>query len=315
MVLADGQLVTVDQNSHPDLHKALRGGGAHNFGIVTNLKLKVYPFDNMWGGLYVVTEEHFDALFDAYDTYSQNLAKEGKAHMIVDFARQEGNLIALLSIGYPEPVSNPPIYDVIRHIPNVLDTLRIDSNSNLAKEEAEATDSRGVRNLYWVLVMDYNLEVMKKIYAYWKEKTTPYVGRISISLDFNHITPAMRNKAARDGNPNIYNLEGPDEPLSNILLTCVWEKAIDDEEATRLHRSIGTGIEDIAKERGIYRPFKYMNYANHEQDVIASFGSRTQSFLKNVAAKYDPQAVFQKLQPGAFKLDRSQATVDTIVKA
>ena len=42
VVTADGQLLTVDEASHPDLFFALRGGGSA-FGVVTKLIVKAYP--------------------------------------------------------------------------------------------------------------------------------------------------------------------------------------------------------------------------------------------------------------------------------
>ncbi|KAF5558957.1 cytochrome p450 [Fusarium mexicanum] len=42
VVLADGSTITVSDKSNKDLFWAMRGAG-HNFGIVTNLKLKIYP--------------------------------------------------------------------------------------------------------------------------------------------------------------------------------------------------------------------------------------------------------------------------------
>ncbi|KAI1812660.1 hypothetical protein GGS20DRAFT_599881 [Poronia punctata] len=42
VVLADGTSVGVNATSHPDLFWAMRGAG-HNFGIVTSMKLKIYP--------------------------------------------------------------------------------------------------------------------------------------------------------------------------------------------------------------------------------------------------------------------------------
>lgn len=46
----------------------------------------------------------------------------------------------------------------------------------------------------------------------------------------------------------------------------------------------------------------YLNYADQSQDVLAGYGAENIEFLKGVSAKYDPEAVFQKLCPGGFKL-------------
>jgi FAD/FMN-containing dehydrogenase len=53
IVTADGQLLLVDADSHPDLFWAIRGGGG-NFGVVTNFKYRLHPLDGIVGGLLVL---------------------------------------------------------------------------------------------------------------------------------------------------------------------------------------------------------------------------------------------------------------------
>lgn len=302
IVLANGDLITVDEKSHPDLNRALHGGGAHNFGIVTSLTLKLYPYKGMWGGVNVVVEEHFDKVFDAYDAYTRELVEDGKAHMIMDFFRKDGQILVAQFMGYPEPLENPPIFHGLRRIPNVTNTLRLADYSDLASEMAEATDSTGKRNAYWTLAVEYDIDLVRSIYELWARTTEPHTNRARFALDLNHITPAMRNRAARQGVPNVYGLEGPDWPLINILLTGVWDNEVDDEAVTAVLRDLGSAIEALAERRGKSLRFKYMNYANQEQDVIAGFGEKNAAFLKEIAGKYDPEGVFQELHVGAFKL-------------
>jgi FAD/FMN-containing dehydrogenase len=50
LVTADGQLLHVDDRSHPDLFWAIRGGGG-NFGVATRFKFRLHPLDTIVGGL------------------------------------------------------------------------------------------------------------------------------------------------------------------------------------------------------------------------------------------------------------------------
>ena len=46
----------------------------------------------------------------------------------------------------------------------------------------------------------------------------------------------------------------------------------------------------------------YQNYASLGQDVFAGYGPANRQRLIEISKKYDPDQVFQKLQPGYFKL-------------
>lgn len=63
------------------------------------------------------------------------------------------------------------------------------------------------------------------------------------------------------------------------------------------------GVEEFAKTipDGL-SDFVYLNYADPSQAPLASYGKENIKFMKEVAAEYDPQEVFQKLCPGGYKL-------------
>jgi FAD/FMN-containing dehydrogenase len=53
VVTADGEILEVDESSHPDLFWAIRGGGG-NFGVVTRFKLRLQPLDGIVGGMLIL---------------------------------------------------------------------------------------------------------------------------------------------------------------------------------------------------------------------------------------------------------------------
>jgi FAD/FMN-containing dehydrogenase len=53
VVTADGHLVKVDEENHPDLFWALRGGGG-NYGVVTRLLYRLHEIDEVLGGMLVL---------------------------------------------------------------------------------------------------------------------------------------------------------------------------------------------------------------------------------------------------------------------
>jgi FAD/FMN-containing dehydrogenase len=50
IVTADGQLLHVDDQNHPDLFWAIRGGGG-NFGVATRFKFQLHELDKVLGGM------------------------------------------------------------------------------------------------------------------------------------------------------------------------------------------------------------------------------------------------------------------------
>jgi FAD/FMN-containing dehydrogenase len=53
VVTADGQLLRVDAESHPDLFWAIRGGGG-NYGVATRFQLRLHELDGIVGGMLIL---------------------------------------------------------------------------------------------------------------------------------------------------------------------------------------------------------------------------------------------------------------------
>jgi FAD/FMN-containing dehydrogenase len=53
VVTADGELLHVSEDSHPDLFWAIRGGGG-NFGVATRFQFRLHPVDTIVGGMLIL---------------------------------------------------------------------------------------------------------------------------------------------------------------------------------------------------------------------------------------------------------------------
>lgn len=53
---------------------------------------------------------------------------------------------------------------------------------------------------------------------------------------------------------------------------------------------------------GLMRDWLYINYADKSQDVLRSYGVENVRKMKEVATRYDPDQVFQKLCLGGWKI-------------
>jgi hypothetical protein len=54
-------------------------------------------------------------------------------------------------------------------------------------------------------------------------------------------------------------------------------------------------------------PWKYLNYSDKSQDPLRGYGEANVQKMRDVAAKYDPDQVFQKLCPGGFKISKVES--------
>jgi FAD/FMN-containing dehydrogenase len=75
LVTADGELVRVSAEEHPDLFWGLGGGGG-NFGIVTSLKFDLYPIGMLYGGNLIYPVEKAREVLNAYARWSADLPDE-----------------------------------------------------------------------------------------------------------------------------------------------------------------------------------------------------------------------------------------------
>jgi hypothetical protein len=103
---------------------------------------------------------------------------------------------------------------------------------------------------------------------------------------------------------NVLGLDKAEEPLVLWLATLAVRDAR--QEAIGREKVIAwkNAVEDFAKSVGAHDKFIYLDYANEAQDPLRSYGVENVNFMKAVAAKYDPEGIFQTRCPGGFKISK-----------
>lgn len=62
-------------------------------------------------------------------------------------------------------------------------------------------------------------------------------------------------------------------------------------------------LEAASRAQGLYYPFLYLNDAGAGEDVYSFYGKgKSLAKMRAIRRQYDPDGVFQTLQPGGFKL-------------
>lgn len=82
----------------------------------------------------------------------------------------------------------------------------------------------------------------------------------------------------------------------------MWSSSADDERITAATNRVIDNAVATAKSMNLDFKYIYQNYASANQDVFAGYGQANKQRLIDISTKYDPDQVFQKLQPGYFKL-------------
>ncbi|KAK8075426.1 FAD-dependent monooxygenase yanF [Apiospora hydei] len=294
VVTASGTVVRASATEYPDLYWALRGGG-NNFGHVVNFNLKTVPLPNgqIWGGQKTYMESDFRGLDEAFAYAAANAAQDIDAGLYVVYVHANG-----MNLGLP----------VLYHA-DVINGSQSPSGTRVLTEWATETmqDSpNGKRQLFYTLSTKADVEMA----TFARER---FFGTVAEIADVPGIGPnivyqaigAPQLQQMQKNGDNALGLDPADGPVYIMLLAASWTHKEDDARVTAYLSGVLRDIKDEALRRGVFSKYVYMNYASEYQDVISSYGSINKDKLKKIAMKYDPTQVFQKLQPGYFKLNRA----------
>jgi FAD/FMN-containing dehydrogenase len=131
VVTADGRVLEVDDERHPDLFWAIRGGGG-NFGVVTRFEYRLHPVDVVTGGMLALaaTPETLAGLVAAVEAAPEELSVIGNVLMAppLPFVPTEmvGQPLLLAQLVHAGPLEEgqqavaplralaPPVADLVR---------------------------------------------------------------------------------------------------------------------------------------------------------------------------------------------------------
>lgn len=302
LVTASGIIITVSQTSYPDLYWALRGGG-NNFGIVTQFNVQAVPQGQMWGGMRNYLESSFPALIEAYYNLGINAKKDPKAHQILSFTYQ-GLPIASLELEYADPNPNATILAEYNAIPGAIgDQTGVKSLAELTSALEGPASGAGLRQAFWTWTVKLDKDLATSTKDIFFEEVTAIADAADLvaAVSLQVITEPILEKVTTRGG-NALGLSAADGPLMNVLIALKWSDTADDTRLNQFAAKVKDRAVAVAKAKGKDMAYLYMNYASPWQDPIAGYGSANKARLQQISKKYDPTGVFEKLQPGYFKL-------------
>ncbi|KAJ5745667.1 FAD-binding domain-containing protein [Penicillium odoratum] len=199
-------------------------------------------------------------------------------------------------LAYTKPVPYPTTFEgLANNVTSLSNALRIDTMGSFAAE-TDSYQSYNKRQIWYTTTFAHTPEIYSTIYKIYNES----VAEISNFTEMNWYltlqpTPALNHV-------NSLGLDTGEERLGLALITAFYNDISSDQLVDRAAKKLIANIEAAAKKAGVYRYYKYYNYAGVGQAVIDGYGYESKSNLKAVSKKYDSKGLFQKGLPGGFKL-------------
>jgi hypothetical protein len=163
-----------------------------------------------------------------------------------------------------------------------------------------------IRNIWFTLTFKNDERVLAKAVSLHHEfvedlKRTSPDGDFETQCYFQPFPSVIAQRGAEKGG-NIIGIEGSKDNaivfLGSLAVNGVNQEAIGRKKILAWKNA----VESYSKSLDAFVDYRYINYADASQDVLASYGPKSLKKMLAVSKKYDPAGVFQKRASGVFKL-------------
>ncbi|KAF5008182.1 hypothetical protein FDECE_5515 [Fusarium decemcellulare] len=299
IVLANGDVVVATADSYADLWLALKGG-SNNFGIVVSIQVPTWPMELMWRGslAFAYSAEVLSAQAKAFSQFMAPTNFDDAADMGLALVFEAGKYYIGNSLFYVEAVENPPVYSSFLSIPGLISNNtgleNVASITNETNGSLPEGSSRAIDLVYSFKNGDPSLYT--DLFRLWEDGTKSLGYVAGLQLVF-----LIQPHPVTNGT-NSLGLGPGGKDLVMAVLTAAYSDREDNVRVQRVLQLVMDNQIRVTQQKGLYIPYKYLNYADKSQDPIASYGEAVKRRLQATSHKYDPQGVFQKRVPGGFKL-------------
>lgn len=312
VVIPSGEILTVSPTEEPDLYWALRGGGGSSFGVVTRFDLEAFPQGDLWSSSLIFSRDvaRGDLLPIISDLAQNGLNEDVDAHafFVYTFLPQLGGYVGFTSAYHAQPSPSnpeqiPEVFEPLQALPTLSSTITV---ANVTTLVSSISEPYGIRATWWdtTIQADSPVSLLKDIKDVFETFVTNVnqQGTVTPFLVFQPITASTILQMQRNGG-NALGLKPEDGALWIVQLSARWTDPLLDETVETEAEIVVGKIEEMARQGGVLRGFKYMNYAGKTQDVYASYGAASVERLREVADEYDPEHLLPELWKGYFQVD------------
>ncbi|KIK57952.1 hypothetical protein GYMLUDRAFT_171900 [Collybiopsis luxurians FD-317 M1] len=294
----NGTVANVTDTNDPDLAFALRGGG-NNFGIVTNFVMKAYPQTQVWGGVLVVTQDNWDAVINATETFVSTVT-DPKAQIFVIFG-SAGLPVSFISLYYDSPDQPTGIFDQFMAINTLLKDISTRSLVSMVESGLAANYGAFTRGTWDTIpAPSYSVPFMNALVnqtLYWANQLTP-LGSVLVACGVEPFHPSALASGTTQTAAYPYTREHIYFPT---LMTFYWvPPSMDDKMTATRNSSTNTLRSVLSAENGGAAPgVPYSNYAASTTTAQQLFGGNLDRLMR-IKARVDPKNVMGLA--GGFKI-------------
>lgn len=310
VVLANGTIVTASADKHPDLYKALKGGG-NNFGIVTSYTLQAHRQGDVYGGnlVFLRTKEKDEKLLQAVRDFTE-YNDDPKAAVIVTAERANLNAIDtwILFVFYDGVEVPEGLFKNFTDVGPFLNTLRVRSYANMMKLSnwvvVEASTVHIATETIPLPSKENSVDVFDSIHSHWRDitKKTLAVPGIVASIAYQPFPKRIAEAARERGDDLIGAVPDADKLIIEMnysFLPGPFDKMADimEETYTGVRDRVLAWQEDGTLPSDVYLPL-FMNYGFFRQDYFARLKPESVDLARAVSEDYDPDGLFRNRTGG-----------------
>ncbi|HKR49990.1 MAG TPA: FAD-binding oxidoreductase [Pseudonocardiaceae bacterium] len=288
VVLADGSVVDVSEDQHPDLLWALRGSGG-NFGVVTKFRLRLHRVGPILLRTGVYAGDDVTAALQVYRKFTATLSD--------DFHLLGGLRNSTPKDHIPRAAADRPVLDFLA-VCSADDATSLDDSSGLFDAMPNCTTTQHtISYLKLQTMVDDSAPTGRRYYT-----KSGYLSELPDSA-IEQLVDAARQNPSRTGSIDIEYLRGA------ISRTTAAESSFPQRDAPFMVSTYGSWDDPVLDPKGIAwaresmnsirqwkHPGAYLNYVSQEEspeDASEMYGSAIYSRLAQVKRLYDPDNVFR----------------------
>lgn len=298
VVLANGSIVSANTTHNPDLFRALKGG-LNNLGIVTRYDFATIEYGGILGGTVANDMSHRTAVFDAFTNIAAAPDYDVRASIVLGLVYAAGEWSLSSTPIYTAPVMRPPFYEELFAVPNVSDSTGIQRLGAFANE----TGLPPLNGLFLTGTYGAAPGLIGSMFDILNQTLSSAGSTAPSSTIWSFaFEPLPTVFVGRGAGRNALGTSAADGPSIILLLSAFWPGAADGGAVQAVADSAFAALNEEAERQGQARRFVYANYAGPGQSPFRSYGEANVEFLRETAARYDPQGGFRYNVPGGFKL-------------